>query len=646
MCDILCDEVHDRQRNANTGKKHSRGKMSTTMSETKTTTELTPGMSTKAKLQFLARLLRKEKGWLSIALGAVVVSSASNLLAPKLLGWIVDATAPRDRAVAGKTALGAFALGAAASYLRVYAFGVLKLRVSEALREGYFEDVLSSGIEFFDDAPAEDEADENENGKVTRIGEMVSAARHDCDVLASAVSNNLASLLRSCNSALGQLIMCAVISPQLTVVSLMSLPVVGIVAMVYAKKRKRVAKVYEDGVTAIVNGLHEKLTNIATVKAFGQENRELASLKGELGDANKLALLAASADARFRGGLDFGIKATLVAVMFCGSHHVSSGSLTPGGLTAFSLHSMFAGLGFGGISGACGDILKALGSCNRYFQIRGRAQMLRAVGDEKHDDIPPTTASCTLHLQDVSFSYPSRASVDVLKSLTMTMESGDVVALSGPSGSGKSTIASLILGLRGVKAGTITYGGKDISSFDMSLWRKLVSYVRQEPVLFAASIRDNIRYAFPDATDEAIITAAKEACCHDFIVKLPEGYDTILAEGTRAQLSIGQKQRIAIARAIVCSPRILIMDEAFSALDGKTTSDLQRAVGNAMKGRTTLLISHRRSTLRAATKVFVLDTGRVVAQGTFAELMSKPNGHLPLLLAERRRSLSQGSAEQ
>ena len=245
-----------------------------------------------------------------------------------------------------------------------------------------------------------------------------------------------------------------------------------------------------------------------------------------LNSASAASEIAAAADGRFRGGLDFGIKSTLVLVMFSGGHLVTTGAMSSGDLTAFSLHSMFAGLGFAGVSGAMGDISRALASCDRYFSIRERAR--DAVHVMSGTRTALTSEVRKLRVEGVSFGY--RASEKVLDNLSMTVEAGETVGICGESGSGKSTLASILLGLRKPSEGRIFYGDADIASFDSSMWRRrIVAYVRQEPVLFAESIRNNIRYACPTASNEAVEIAAKQAYCHDFISQLPQGYDTVLS---------------------------------------------------------------------------------------------------------------------
>ena len=319
-------------------------------------------------------------------------------------------------------------------------------------------------------------------------------------------------------------------------------------------------------------------------------------------------------------------------VLWYGGTLVCKGDLTPGILTAFMLYSLQVAMAFAFLSSLYGDFMQALGASVRLFELMDRTPKIKT-GSGKEDAFGTTVGASfdsTISLEDVTFRYPSREDTAVLESVSLTVPRGQIVALVGPSGGGKSTIVSLIERLYDPDGGVIKLGGVDIKNLDLTWLHQKMAIVNQEPTLFASSIRDNISYGKPDATDKEIEAAARQANAHEFIAKFEDGYATKVGErGVR--LSGGQKQRVAVARALLCDPEILLLDEATSALDAESEHLVQEAIENAMVNRTVLVIAHRLSTVLNADAVVVVDGGKVVENGTHAELLKQDGVYAKLV---------------
>ena len=284
-------------------------------------------------------------------------------------------------------------------------------------------------------------------------------------------------------------------------------------------------------------------------------------------------------------------------------------------LTAYLLYIFMLTIALGGLSSLYGDFNKAVGASERVFELLDRVP-----GVVNRAGLVLTAPLGAMSLHDLTFAYPARPDVAVLQGLSLTLEPGKVLALVGQSGGGKSTVAALLLRLYDPVSGRVSFDGHDIRDLETHWLREQIGIVSQEPVLFATTIAENIRYGRPAATQAEVEAAAKAANAHDFVVGFPEAYETVVGErGVR--LSGGQKQRVAIARAILKDPRVLVLDEATSALDAESEHLVQEALDRLMRGRTTLVIAHRLSTVKTADRVVVIQSGRVAEEGTHDELV-------------------------
>lgn len=330
----------------------------------------------------------------------------------------------------------------------------------------------------------------------------------------------------------------------------------------------------------------------------------------------------------FAGFAGLLVQMAILLVLWYGGTLVRSGELTTGLLTSFMLYTLTVAMAFAFISSLYGDFMQALGASGRLFELMDRKPLLNTKGGKSY-----STIKSTIKMENVDFTYPSRPDSNVLSNISLDVEEGTVCALVGPSGGGKSTIVSLIERLYDVNKGTIRIGGELIKDLDPVWLHSKMAIVSQEPDLFACSIADNIRYGAPNATDKEVEEAAIKANAHNFISAFQEGYKTMVGErGIR--LSGGQKQRVAIARALIVNPAILLLDEATSALDAESEHLVQEAVDRAMKGRTVVVIAHRLSTVRDATKVVVIDNGSIAESGTHDELI-KSDGVYKRLVARQ-----------
>ncbi len=560
-------------------------------------------MAETLKLRRVLSLARPELRPLTVATVALLVSAAITLAYPQVVRILVDGvladgdSAVLNQAIAGLVVL--FAIRGVFTYLRSYLFTVAGERIVARLRRDLYRSLVRQEIAFFDDR---------------RTGELTNRLASDTTVLQNAVSVNVSMGLRHVVMGLGALGLLVLTSWKLTVVMLAIVPVVVLGARYYGRYIRKLSKRFQDALAAATEVAEETLSGIRTVRAFAQEEAEVGRYGAEVEQSFEVARSRAQAVALFQGGAGFAGYAGLALVLWYGGQLLGGGELSVGELSQFLLYTMTLAFSIGAASGLYEDFMKALGASERVFELLDRPPQVRS-GDRQLAELEGEVA-----LDALDFAYPARADVPVFSGLSLTLHPGEVVALVGPSGAGKSTVAQLISRFYDPQAGAMSLDGVPYVELDADWLREQVGVVRQEPVLFATSILDNIRYGRPDASRAEVEAAAQAANAHDFVSAFPQGYDTRVGErGVR--LSGGQRQRVAIARALLKDPRILILDEATSSLDAESEHLVQEALERLMQGRTTLVIAHRLSTVKGADRVLVLDGGRVVQEGTHAELV-------------------------
>ncbi len=515
--------------------------------------------------------------------------------------------------------LGLFALGAIFGAARSWLFTVAGERVVARLRQQLYASIVRQEVGFFDQR---------------RTGELTNRLASDTTVLQNTVTVNVSMLLRFIIMGIGAIAFLFYTSWRLTVLTLSVVPVVAISGALLGRRLRRLSRDFQDAMAKATTVAEETISGIRTVRAFAREHTEVERYSAAIDDSFGVARRRASFVAAFRGVIGFAGYAAIAMVLCFGGHMLVDGTLSIGELTSYLLYTLTVAMSLGALSGLYEDFMKALGASERVFELLDREPAVSS-GEQTLD-----TVAGEIALQGVHFAYPTRRDHPVLTGLDLRLTQGEVVALVGPSGSGKSTVAALVSRLYDPQQGTLSLDGVDYEELDPQWLREQVGVVRQEPVLFATSITDNIHYGRPGAPREAIVAAAKAANAHEFIENFPDGYDTLVGE-RGVTLSGGQKQRVAIARALLKDPKVLILDEATSALDAESEHLVQEALERLMEGRSTLVIAHRLSTIMDAVRVLVLDRGGVVQSGTHAELIAQEG--LYRQLVERQFAVAETS---
>ncbi|KAG2225414.1 hypothetical protein INT45_010050 [Circinella minor] len=483
--------------------------------------------------------------------------------------------------------------------------------VAKRLRAQLFAAMVRQDMAFFDS---------------NRSGELVGRLTTDVADFKHTFKQLVTQGLKSVTQTVGSAIHLFRISTPLTLTMLGTMPILYVLLNVYGAYLRKLSRVGKniDGQASGVAG--EVISNMRTVRAFAAEEKEM----NHYGQAcDKLAATSRKLGfhiGMFQGMTNVSIGCMVLTVLYYGGSLVVRNELTGGELMSYMLSTQTAQQSLVSLGVLFGQTIKAAASATRVFEfihlepavsINGGNTLSNVWGD--------------VQFQDIEFSYPSRPDHQVLNSFNLHVPQGTTVALCGSSGSGKSTIASLLERFYEPASGTVFLDGNDLSEMDPSWLRQQIGFINQEPVLFATSILENIRYGKPDATMEQVQQAARQANAETFIESFPEGYDTIVGE-RGAALSGGQKQRIAIARAILKDPKILILDEATSALDSESEKIVQDALDKVMKNRTVLVIAHRLSTIRAADMIVVMGRvpGNIIERGTHDELMAKRGAYFKL----------------
>ncbi len=560
-------------------------------------------MSSKLDLRRLAALARSQSRVLAVGLFFLLIGAGMQLTYPKVLERMVDGVAQGGgRAVVDQTVgllILLFAISGVAGGLRSYLFTVAGERVVAQLRKDLFSSLIHQEIAFFD---------------AERTGELTNRLASDTTVVQNAVTVNVSMALRFTIMALGAIVILFLTSWKLTLMMMAVVPVIAVGLSIYGRSLRDLSRQVQDALAGATAVAEETLSGVRTVRSFARENAEVERYGAAVLKTFELARKRSKLGAIFAGAMGFLGFGGIGAVLWYGGVLLVNGQMSAGELTSFLVYTMVMAASVGALAGLWEDLMKAIGASERVFALMDRKPQV-ASGARNLPQIKGHIA-----LEDVHFAYPSRPDAPVLAGLQLELRPGEVVALVGPSGGGKSTVAALLSRFYDPQQGRIVLDGVDYRELKPDWLREQVGVVSQEPILFATSIEDNIRYGRPGASRAEVEAAARAANAHDFISSFPEGYGTLVGErGVR--LSGGQKQRVAIARALLKDPRLLILDEATSALDAESEHLVQEALDRLMEGRTTLVIAHRLSTVKAADRVAVIDQGHVVEQGTHAELL-------------------------
>ncbi len=496
------------------------------------------------------------------------------------------------------------AILALASAGRYYFVITLGERVVADLRSDVFAHVTRLSASFFDTAQS---------------GEIVSRLTADTTQIKSAVGPTASVALRNIILSIGALIMMVYTSPKLSALVIVAIPVIVVPLIAFGRSVRRKSREAQDMLAQATAYASEQIGAMRTLQAF--TNETMAS--NRFGKAVEGAFNAAQSSILARAFLTFlaifMIFASVVAVLWFGSSDVLSGAMTAGTLSQFLIYSVLAASALGSLSEVWGDLSLASGAAERLTEILAEEPTIAAPAKPTP---MPADAAGTVAFEKVSFAYPTRTSQAAVNGISLMANPGETVAIVGPSGAGKSTVFSLILRFYDPVSGAVRIDGVDLAKTDPREARARIAIVPQEVTIFAATVRENIGFGRPNASDAEIEAAAKDALADEFIRAMEHGYDTQVGE-RGITLSGGQRQRIAIARAILRDAPILLLDEATSALDAESETLVQTALERLMQGRTTLVIAHRLATVLKADRILVMDQGRIVEEGTHQSLVRK-----------------------
>lgn len=566
---------------------------------------------TKAGMKKFLRVFRfiwPYRVYFILGLVSLSLSSLTALSFPFLAGKLLDIAGGTSdfflttiNQVAG-VLLGVLVLQATFSFGRVFFFSQVTERALADLRGAVYSKLIWLPQSFFDSS---------------RVGELTSRITSDVSTLQDAFSFMLAELLRQIIVLVVGTAILVFLTPKLTMFMLLTFPLLVVAAMVFGKYIRKMSRKTQDQLANANIVAEETLHTVSVVKSFTNEPFEINRYGNALKEVVKVALRTA----RYRG-LFFSFTIVtlfggIVAVGWYGALLVQQGEMSAVDVFTFVMYTMFIGGSIHGLGDLYGQLQKSIGASERVLEILD-------MDDEKNES-PALKLQGEIAFNDVSFAYASRPDVEVLNGLNFGIARGEKIALVGPSGAGKSTIISLLMRLYKVERGQITVDGRNAASYPLSAYRSNIGIVPQEVMLFGGTIRENIAYGRPGATEAEIIDAARKANAWEFIESFPDKLNTIVGD-RGVKLSGGQRQRVAIARAILKDPSILILDEATSSLDAASERLVQEALEKLMENRTTIVIAHRLSTIRKVDRIMVIQSGRVIESGTHEELQELDNG--------------------
>ncbi len=542
-----------------------------------------------------------------LAIFALMLTACVSLLLPLAVRRVVDNFGAESDALLDQyfaAALGFAALLAVGTGLRYMLVTKLGERVVADIRKAVFDRVIGMSPSFFE---------------TVMTGEVLSRITTDTTLILSVIGSSVSIALRNLLIFIGGLILMLFTSAKLTGLVLLIVPLVIVPILVLGRKLRALSKENQDWIAASSGSASEALLSVQTVQAFTHETPS----RRAFADVTNLSLSAALRRVETRALMTviviFLIFSGVVGVLWMGAHDVRAGGMSPGALVQFVIYSVMVAGSVAALSEIWGELQRAAGATERLVEL------LHAHDDVTDPDAPvslPATIKGAITFDAVGFHYPSRPKTSALDKVDLVIEPGETVALVGPSGAGKTTIIQMIQRFYDPQSGRITLDGIDLTDMRRDQFRQSLALVPQDPVIFADTARENIRFGRPEATDAEVEAAASAAAAHDFIAKLPEGYDSYVGE-RGVMLSGGQKQRIAIARAILRDAPVLLLDEATSALDAESERLVQQAVDALAQTRTTIIVAHRLATVKKADRIIVMDEGRIVAQGRHDELVAQ-----------------------
>jgi ATP-binding cassette, subfamily B, bacterial len=557
-------------------------------------------------LRVLWKFARPYRSRIGLAVVALLIAAGSFLVLGQGLRQVIDRGFAQANPAALNDALflllSVIVVMSGAVYVRFYTVSWLGERVVADIRREVFGRLLTMSPAWFENA---------------RTGEVISRLTSDTTLLEQVVGTSVSLALRNALTGIGSLAMLLITSVKMTLLVLAAVPLVMGPILLFGRRVRKLARASQDRVAEVGSYVDETLHEIRAVQAYTHEAEDVRRF-GEVVEG-----VFSTARRRIR------VRATLITavifltfcgiatVLWVGGHDVLKGELTPGQLSAFVFYAAMVAGAVGAISEVIGDLQRGAGAAERLLEILATEPGIR------RPDQPvtfPLAPRGQVQFEAVTFHYPSRPAQPALEDFSLQVTPGEKVALVGPSGAGKTTVFQLLLRFYDPSSGVIRLDGVDLREADPQALRQRMALVSQDPAIFATSVRENVRYAQPDADDYAVRQACDAAFASEFIDRLPEGFDTFLGErGVR--LSGGQRQRIAIARAILSDRPLLLLDEATSALDSESEQMVQKALEHLMQGRTTLIIAHRLATVRTVDRIVVIERGRLIGVGSHDNLL-------------------------
>ena len=544
---------------------------------------------------------------LALAVIALVLTASVSLVLPLAVRRVVDnfgggAGELLDQYFAAAILIAALlAVGTGLRYALVTRLGE---RVVADIRKAVFGRMIGMSPAFYDNV---------------MTGEVLSRITTDTTLVQSVIGSSVSIALRNTLIFVGGLALMLFTSPKLAGLVLLIVPVVIVPIFVLGRRLRVLSRENQDWIAASSGKASEALLSAQTVQAYTHEDLSRAEFDEVTEESFRKARTRITTRAVMTMIVIFLIFTGVVCVLWIGARDVRTGVMSTGALIQFVIYAVMVAGAVGALSEVWGELQRAAGATERLVEL------LSAEDEVKDPASPlplPAPARGEITFDNVRFHYPARSSAPALEGIDLTIRAGETVALVGPSGAGKSTIIQLILRFYDPQQGRVLIDGTDLAQLNRQAFRRLVALVPQDPVIFATSARENIRFGWPEASDEAVEAAAQAAAAHEFITRLPMGYDSQLGE-RGVMLSGGQKQRIAIARAILRDAPVLLLDEATSALDAESERLVQEAVERVAEARTTIIVAHRLATVKKADRIIVMDQGRIVGQGTHDELVTQ-----------------------
>ena len=551
--------------------------------------------------------MRPYRGLVMAAFAALVATAAVSLSLPLAVRRVVDGFEAGDTELLNAyfaAALGIAALLALGTGVRYYLVTRLGERVVADIRVALFERMIGMSPSFFE-----------------RImtGEVLSRITTDTTLILSVIGSSVSIALRNLLLLIGGLTMLALTSAKLTGAVLLLVPAVIVPIVVLGRRLRRLSRENQDWIAASSGNASEALLSAQTVQSHTHEAASIADFARVTETSFDVARRRILTRAVMTVIVIFLVFAGIVGVLWSGARDVQSGAMSTGELVQFVIYAVIVAGAVGALSEIWGELQRAAGASERLTELLSARD---AVTDPANPVPLPSPLRGEIVFEDVTFRYPARQTQAALDAVSLRVRPGETVALVGPSGAGKTTIIQLMLRFYDPASGRILVDGTDIREVTRTDLRRQIALVPQDPVIFATSARENIRFGRPDATDAEVEQAARAAAAHEFLAALPQGYDTQLGE-RGVLLSGGQKQRVAIARAILRDAPIMLLDEATSALDAESERAVQKAVDRLSHGRTMLVVAHRLATVKRADRILVFDAGRIVAEGSHDTLVAE-----------------------